>query len=328
MKFYIKTGIPKWSEAERWGDYHFAHAMKAALEARGHQVRIQILPEWDGPEDADSDVTVHLMGLSLYKAKKGPLNVLWLISHPEMVPKIHLDQYDLILVASRPFVPVVQRVTQRPVVPLLQFADTRWMYPDPRPDRRATLLFVGNSRKVHRKILRDLLPCEYDLHVWGERWEGLIPQHLVKGVYYPYERVRELYSSCAILLNDHWDDMRRHGFVSNRIFDALACRAFVLSDPMEEIDALFDGAVATYETPEDLRARIRFFLDHPEERRTMAEKGYRIVTGEHTAEKRMEELLEILRKMDRPALEAQDPPPGQNGPLKRFFLSLNTWWRR
>ena len=38
------------------------------------------------------------------------------------------------------------------------------------------------------------------------------------------------YSSAKIVLNDHWPDMRAHGFLSNRLYDALACGAFVISD--------------------------------------------------------------------------------------------------
>ena len=46
------------------------------------------------------------------------------------------------------------------------------------------------------------------------------------------------------MLNDHWDTMRAWGFVSNRIFDVLACGTPVISDHLPEIEELFDGAVA------------------------------------------------------------------------------------
>ena len=68
---FFKIGVPSWNEAEKWGDYHLAHAMGTELEKRGHHLKIQILPEWKGPTDRQSDITIHTKGLSKYKLKRG-----------------------------------------------------------------------------------------------------------------------------------------------------------------------------------------------------------------------------------------------------------------
>ena len=54
-----------------------------------------------------------------------------------------------------------------------------------------------------------------------------------------------------ILLNDHWEDMREKGFVFNRIYDGLACGAFILTDKVKDMGELIKF-VQTYETREEL----------------------------------------------------------------------------
>ena len=39
-----------------------------------------------------------------------------------------------------------------------------------------------------------------------------------------------VYSSAGVVLNDHWRTMQTWGFVSNRLFDVLACGTPVISD--------------------------------------------------------------------------------------------------
>ncbi len=294
MKIYIKIGVPRWEEARNWGDYHYARAMARALGELGHDTVIQILPEWDLPVDADSDVTIHLMGLSPYRVKKGPLNVIWIISHPDKAMTLDLNRYDLVFAASASLARHLAGTISSPVHELLQFADTYHMYPDVQEERKTDILFVGNSRKVFRQIVRDILACARPVQIWGSNWEMFLPAGQIRGRYFPYEEVRQLYSSCAILLNDHWEDMRRWNLVNNRIFDALACKTLVVSDHVADIGRLFGDAVITYQDRDDLCARVGYYLDREEERRELVESGYQAVVTGHGVQPRMAEMLEKL----------------------------------
>lgn len=297
MNFFFKIGVPSWKEVEFWGDYHLVRAMGKELEKRGHKYKIQILPEWKGPDDSLSDITIHVKGLSRYKPKRGPINIMWLISHPEKVKLKELKLYDLILVASRPFARWLQGKIDIPVYTLLQFADSSLMYPDePEPDSECQLLFLGNSRLVRRQIMVDLLPTEFGLHVWGSDWEGIIPEGYIRGRYFPYENARKLYSNAGIVLNDHWEDMRDRGFINNRIFDALACKAFVLSDRCEDLEKLLHQGVITYQGKRDLYEKITYYLDHKSERKKIASHGYDMVVQNHSVSSRVDTLLNIIRK--------------------------------
>jgi len=59
--------------------------------------------------------------------------------------------------------------------------------------------------------------------VYGSGWEGVIPSQLIVAEFVPNHHLPVIYSSVGVLLNDHWDTMKAWGFVSNRIFDGLAC---------------------------------------------------------------------------------------------------------
>ena len=56
------------------------------------------------------------------------------------------------------------------------------------------------------------------------------------------------YASAEVVLNDHWDSMRENGFVSNRIFDVLACAAPLVTDRVAGL-------------PDEIAAGCHFFGD-------------------------------------------------------------------
>ena len=85
--------------------------------------------------------------------------------------------------------------------------------------------------------------------------------------------------------------MREHGFVSNRIYDALACGAFVVSDHIAGLEERFGGAVVTYETADELRTIVDHFIANPSERAARVAAGRELVLGAHTFAHRVDALL-------------------------------------
>ena len=94
-------------------------------------------------------------------------------------------------------------------------------------------------------------------------------------------------------LNDHWDDMREKGFVSNRIFDGLACGAFILTDKVNSMGDLEDF-IAVYETPEELKEHIEYYLNNPDKRLEKAQKGMNYVSENHTFKERAKVFSEAI----------------------------------
>jgi len=288
----------RWDGAERWGDTHFARALADELARRGHAARIEVVAEWDAPERPPADATIHLRGLWPYVPRRDgrdELNVLWNISHPDLVTSAECDAFDLVLTPSARHAEELAQRTSTSVHVLEQATDPVVFFPEHDPAHARELVFVGNSRGIFRPILQDLLPTEHDLAVWGQGWGGMLPAGVLAGQHLPNDEVRRAYASAAIVLNDHWDDMRAQGIVSNRIFDALACGALVVSDHLPEIAERFGDAVVTYRTPDELRAQVEALLADPQQRAERAARGRAEVLAHHTFRHRVDALLDALK---------------------------------
>ena len=99
------------------------------------------------------------------------------------------------------------------------------------------------------------------------------------------------------MLNDHWADMAAWGFMTNRLYDAAASGAFVLSDHLDEIDAEFDGGIATYRDGPDLRRQVARYLADPDARAAMARRAREAVLAAHTFDHRAATLLTDLEPL-------------------------------
>ena len=293
----LKIGPPSWDVAEAWGDTHFARHFATALGGLGFSTAIHVLPEWDRPDKQDSDIVVHLRGLTPYVPKPAHTNVLWIISHPDDVSAEECERYDLVLVASPAHADELRTRVSVPVHVLLQATDIARFNPDVPPvDTSHDLLFVGNSRGHDRHGVRWAIDAGLPLTVYGGDWDDRLDPAVVRGRV-PNQDLPALYRSASILLNDHWEDMRQRGFVSNRIFDALACGAFVISDDVAGLEALFGGAVPTYANQEELEELVARYLDDEPARRDLAERGMAIVRTQHSFQARAHEFVELIQPL-------------------------------
>ncbi|HEX7473339.1 MAG TPA: glycosyltransferase, partial [Candidatus Limnocylindrales bacterium] len=109
--------------------------------------------------------------------------------------------------------------------------------------------------------------------------------------------LRRYYSSAAIVLNDHWQDMRDEGFFSNRLYDALASGAFVVSDHVPGIEEEFDNGLVTYRRKDELIAVLDRYLADPEARRDVARRGRAAVLSRHTFGHRAETILDAAKAL-------------------------------
>ncbi len=293
-KIAIKIPAPDWDEVHEWGDYYLALGLKKELERKDCEVILQVLPEWRGDGDARCDIILVLRGLSQYKPKEQHFNIMWNISHPDDVTVEEYNLYQHVFVASHYWARKISQKVDVSVEAMLQCTDPEIFYPDPVDKYKHDLLFVGNSRMVYRKIIKDLLPTDKDLAVYGTDWNGLIDKKYIKGDYIPNRELRKAYSSCKVLLCDHWDDMREKGFVSNRLFDGFAAGAFVISDYVKGVEDIFGDNLVTYDTPEELKLLLGKYLNNETKRKEKSEAGKKITINQFTYKNRAEQILHLI----------------------------------
>lgn len=300
FRIALKVPVPRMEVAQEWGDYHFALALKRALVKQGHAARIDILPDWDTPRGFGDDIVLVLRGLSQYVPKPEHINIIWNISHPDKVSEQEYEQYDHVFIASRQYADQLRKTVKTPVSALLQCTDPNLFYPDAGNGVPAEpVLFVGNSRKQLRTIVKDALAVNLPLAIYGTLWDGLVPPHYVKGTHIENTELRRYYSTCKVLLNDHWPSMREQGFISNRIFDAGACGTLVVTDEVIGLEAIFGDTVVSYRDATDLKRVVDHFVEDESARREKGERLREIVLRDHTFDHRAATILEVIAEIDR-----------------------------
>jgi Glycosyl transferases group 1 len=290
-RWAITVAAPSAKVAARWGDWHLAQALAGSLRRLGQEVRLQTADQADHLAGRSCDVHLVLRGLHPVRRTPGQRHVLWILSHPESVTDDELAAADLVLSASPQFADHLRERTVTPVDVLLQATDHRLFRPrPPDPAHRHDVTIVAKSRDVLRPIVADALAAGLRPRIYGGGWRGIVDPELVVAEHIDNERLPTVYSSAGVVLNDHWGTMRAWGFVSNRIFDALACRAPVISDAVDGLAELFDGAVLEYRGPAELRALVDDVLADPARARERADRGRSIILTGHTMDQRARQL--------------------------------------
>ena len=244
-----------------WGDYHYATGLAQVLEQRGHKPRLYYHQE--PIEGAPPDVTISLRGLSSHEFMAGTIKVIWSISHPELLTWQQIDDCDLLFCASLTWPRMLQWADKTNVFSLLQCTDQTRFFPHPDVcEQDGRVLFVGNSRKADRQIVRHAVETGVNLHIYGTNWEGSVPKSLLKGAYIPNEHLTEEYAVASVVLNDHWPSMKDFGYISNRVFDVTASGGVLVSDYMAGIQRVFGDAVSTYLSTEDFLPVLERSMAH------------------------------------------------------------------
>jgi O-antigen biosynthesis protein len=256
FRIAIKVPCPSESEAHLWGDYHFAQSLGRELRTLGHSVRLDFLNEWNSVNRLRDDVVICLRGLSQYAPTPDQINICWLISHPNTVSLDELRQYDRVYVASHKYCTWLRNAGLSNVEVLLQCVDTKMFHRQEEPEKEFDVLFVGNSRNALRPIIRDAVSINAPLTVIGSGWDGRLPKRALLQKSVPHEELPRTYAKARVILNDHWDSMAEHGFISNRLFDCVALGAYVVSDRVEGISDVFGPLVKQYQSPEELKAFV------------------------------------------------------------------------
>ena len=290
--------VPKtWDNAARWGDTMFATDLEAALARQGWDATVHVRTEIESGAAVAADVALYLFGLDVPRPRRRQLSLLWIISHPDRVTARIVEPFDAVFVASTAFHAELAPRVKPPMYVLHQATDPARFFPDPAGPRHE-LLFVGNSREQRRPVLDALASTTHDLAVYGGNWRPeLTDMRFVRGEWIDKDDLRRYYSSADVVLADHWEDMRDEGFIANRVFDALASGAFVISDRVRDMDLVLDGGVATFDDPAELPPLVERYLADPDARRELAARGRAAVLARHTFDHRAAAIIAEIERL-------------------------------
>ena len=139
--------------------------------------------------------------------------------------------------------------------------------------------------------------------LWGPGWDVLPPtsplRACIRGAHTQPDIWTKIYSASKIVLSIHYRDPENRFPVhqaSPRVFEAMACGAFVLTDRQKDVLSLFkDGEhLVTFSDDVDLDRKIAYYLEHADERERIAAAGRQEVFKNHTYENRLRRLLDRM----------------------------------
>jgi len=165
------------------------------------------------------------------------------------------------------------------------------------------IIWEANSRYRERAMLAlaDLAIPGLGLRLygnadWAVRTRGTPLEACFTGRTVAHDDLPRLYRNSAINVNVH--HLQSSTSLNLRLFDVPAAGGFLITDYMEGLEELFEigREVVVYRTLEELREKVLYYLDHPDERQEIAERARERVLREHTFAHRWKTLLEIVRK--------------------------------
>jgi spore maturation protein CgeB len=248
-------------EPKVWGDYWFKENLIKEFRRLGCPV-----------DNSNPKILLHLFGEPLKNVLSDTYNILWIHSHPDWTTPEILRKYRKIYCVSKPF---NMKIAE------MGFDSEFMMIPtNMKPviaEKIYDIVFVGNTKQNKtRKIISDMGNPPYNIKIWGWGWKGLIPDEWYGGEYYENDKLNTLYASSKIALNDHHEDMQREGFINPRVLDILASGGFAVSDEVAGMDKLLNNGIVVYKTPEELRRKIRKYMEDDAGRESFAERGRKI----------------------------------------------------
>lgn len=188
-------------------------------------------------------------------------------------------------------------------------------------EKNIDVSFVGQYKSGRAKVIKKLSASGINVETFGFGWPGGKISH---------EKMLEIFSSSKISLNINARPSLLHPKVISRIFlkksinkikldfhildnlkayihfkthhtharpfELAGCRAFVISGYSEGLEKYYEEGkeMVFYRSIPDLVEKIRYYLNHPDERKAIALAGYNRTIKEHTYELRF---LEIFRKI-------------------------------
>lgn len=256
QRWAIKICAPAGRPGAVWGDTHFAHGLANALRRRGHSVVIDAYDARDRDTGYLDDVSVAVRGPYRIDAPRWGTSFEWIISHPDEVTRSEAAGYDRVFAASEGW---SRRAGSRwglRIDPLLEATDTDLFRPSGRP-RGSDIVFVGTARGIPRPSVVAPLGAGIPVRVYGPDWRPFIPQAAIAARSIPNSELPARYETASIVLNDQWPAMRREGFIAMRPFDAVAVGGRVVSEDVDGIEEIFEGAVVAYRSPAHLVELLR-----------------------------------------------------------------------
>jgi spore maturation protein CgeB len=154
--------------------------------------------------------------------------------------------------------------------------------------------FLGSYEPEREKFAQDL--SKFDLHLFGPNWKG--KENIIKNLHHGYfsgDNMAKLFNLSKINLN--LQALHGRESMNLRTFEVPSTRSFMLTDFKKDLPNLFkiDKEIVCYSDIEDLKEKIKYYLENPEKRDKIIERGHERILQDHKVIDRVKTLLKIVK---------------------------------
>lgn len=165
------------------------------------------------------------------------------------------------------------------------------------------ICFVGTWYSNREEFFEELVDLDFDFGIWGNFWDRLKSNSKLRGhVENKWLNVQEwtkVYSASKICLNSNLPVFMLGGGISMRIFEALSCGIFVLTEQSGDSFNMFKPGedLVCFKTKEELKELVKYYLKNDGERNRIALHGQKTVHEKHTYIYRMKKIITVAQEL-------------------------------
>jgi spore maturation protein CgeB len=190
-------------------------------------------------------------------------------------------------------------------VHLSQWACNRYAYGRVTSELRHDVTFVGQPHGDRRRTMAALQESGFPVECWGFGWPSGPIEHAAMVEVFASSRINLSPSNSSEVpglkarlrrLAHFRPPPPRPPQIKGRNFEVPGCGGFLLTERVPHLERYFelDREVAVFDGTDDLLEKVRYWLEHDEERQAVADAGYRRVMAEHTYDHRFAAIFREL----------------------------------
>jgi spore maturation protein CgeB len=248
--------------------------------------------------------TGYFTGLHESTRKAGTKSILWSVDDTATHCPVwfeYASKFDYVLTYSKGSVWIYRRMGCSKVDWLPPAVDTQYYFPRVLP-KLYDISFVGNNladrKEGLEKILYPLMKHYQNFHLFGDGWSSNLRAKAHGPV--DWRLIPIIYASSKIVATIHRDAHKLvEGTINPRVFEALGCRSFLLSDNPLGLDKLFENKkeIVIANNSEEALELAQFYLNESELSMKIATNGYEKVVKLHTTKHRARVLASIILRL-------------------------------
>ncbi len=169
--------------------------------------------------------------------------------------------------------------------------------------KQYSVVHTGGYAGIHkeRTQLLEQVAEQVDLDFWGYGVEALPKSSAIHRKYHGQAWGIDMYrvrASGRVVLTKHITSVAGPFANNMTLFETTGIGSLLVTDHKANLSKLFEPGkeIVVYNGVQDCVEKIRYYLEHDEERESIAKAGQRRTLREHTYQHRMQELLSILKR--------------------------------